>query len=118
MLGKLIFVAIIIPLNFFIIYIYLKFYKMGMRLFNYVMIIEAHKNAFWIKSLIRFVTLISILQAFESNVYFIVTSVYKILNEDCPWEFEMYVRMHNYLVYQTFAPIQALFLLFLVNYFT
>ena len=51
-------------------------------------------------------------------IYFIVTTYFQLVNADCPVRFLTFVQIHNYLVFETVAPLQGLFLVFVVNYFS
>lgn len=54
----------------------------------------------------------------QANIYYVVTAAYSLEERiTCPSAFIQFVRIHNYIFLQTVAPMQALFLLFVLNYF-
>lgn len=61
--------------------------------------------------------LFSLLQIIEENIYFGITTYHEHVGTECPMWFFYYVTAHNYLVFESCAPLQCILLLCVVNYF-
>ena len=71
-----------------------------------------------IKLIINLILFWSLWQSCQAIFYFIYTTYKFYYAQKCPRNFQVFIMFHNYTFYYTLQPLQAIFILAVVNFFT